>query len=95
MSMIMAGTGDEECFRHLRVIRKKLEASDMNYGYNMAVHMSMGFLFLGSGKYTFSRSKFSIACLLMSLYPYFPQSIDDNRYHLQALRHFYVMAVEP
>ena len=78
MSMIMAGTGDEECFRHLRVIRKKLEATDMNYGYNMAVHMSTGFLFLGSGKYTFSRSKFSIACLLMSLYPYFPTSIDDN-----------------
>jgi len=44
----------------------------MNYGFNMATHMSMGFLFLGSGKYTFSRSKFSVACLLMSLYPYFP-----------------------
>ena len=54
------------------MIRKKIEKSDMNYGYNMAIHMSIGFLFLGSGKYTFSRSKFSIAALLMALYPYFP-----------------------
>jgi anaphase-promoting complex subunit 1 len=93
MSVVMAGTGDTECFRVLRVLRKRFE-HDMHYGYNMAIHMSLGFLFLGSGAYTFSRSNLSIAALLCSLYPVFPTTPNDNRHHLQALRHFYVLAVE-
>ena len=93
MSMIMAGTGDIECFRTLRVLRKRFE-HDMHYGYNMAINMSLGFLFLGSGAFTFSRSDLAIASLLCSLYPIFPSSPNDNRYHLQALRHFYVLAIE-
>jgi len=66
----------------------------MHYGFNMAIHTSIGFLFLGSGKYTFSTNNLSIACLLMALYPKFPDHTNDNRYHLQALRHFYVLAIE-
>mmetsp|Transcript_5336 Transcript_5336/g.6355 ORF Transcript_5336/g.6355 Transcript_5336/m.6355 type:complete len:199 (+) Transcript_5336:2819-3415(+) len=66
----------------------------MHYGFTMAIHMSIGFLFLGSGKYTFSTSNLSIASLLIALYPRFPDSPHDNRYHLQALRHFYVLAIE-
>lgn len=66
----------------------------MNYGFTMAIHMAIGFLFLGSGKYTFSTSNLSIASLLIALYPRFPDSPQDNRYHLQALRHFYVLAIE-
>ena len=93
MSMIMAGTGDVECFRILRTLRKRFE-HDMHYGYNMAIHMSLGFLFLGSGAFTFSRNDLAIAALLCSLYPVFPQNPGDNRYHLQALRHFYVLAIE-
>lgn len=93
MSIIMAGTGDVECFRTLRVLRKRFE-TDMHYGYNMAINMSLGFLFLGSGAFTFSRNDLSIAALLCSLYPVFPQNPSDNRYHLQALRHFYVLALE-
>lgn len=93
ISMIMAGTGDVECFVTLRRIRKLLEY-DMNYGFTMAIHMAIGFLFLGSGKYTFSTSNLSIASLLIALYPKFPESPQDNRYHLQALRHFYVLAIE-
>lgn len=93
MSMIMAGTGDIECFRTLRVLRKRFE-HDMHYGYNMAINMSLGFLFLGSGAFTFSRSDLAIASLLCSLYPIFPSSPNDNRFHLQALRHFYVLAIE-
>lgn len=81
MSMVMAGTGDIDCFRILRVIRKKFE-SEMNYGFNMAIHMSLGFLFLGSGAFTFSRNNLAIASLLCSLYPIFPSSPSDNRYHL-------------
>ena len=60
----------------------------------MAIHMSLGFLFLGSGSCTFGRSKFQIACLLISLFPTFPNTPWDNRYHLQALRHLYILSVE-
>ncbi|CDW78298.1 UNKNOWN [Stylonychia lemnae] len=93
MSMIMAGTGDIECFRALRVLRKRFEY-DMHYGYNMAIHMSLGFLFLGTGAFTFSNNDLAIASLLCSLYPIFPSNPNDNRHHLQALRHFYVLAIE-
>ena len=66
----------------------------MHYGSNMAINMAIGFLFLGSGAYTFSRSLEATAALLMSTYPILPNSPGDNRFHLQALRHFYVMAIE-
>ncbi len=89
----MAGSGDVECFRTLRVLRKHLE-SDMNYGHNMAINMCMGFLFLGSGAYTFGQSKTAIAALLCSVYPHFPSSPSDNKYHLQAMRHLYVLALQ-
>jgi anaphase-promoting complex subunit 1 len=36
----------------------------------------------------------SISALLISIYPHFPNSPNDNKCHLQALRHFYVLAVE-
>lgn len=80
LSLVMAGTGDEDCFRTLRVIRKRLENSD--YGHNMAINMAMGFLFLGSGAFTLGRSPFAVASLMCSLYPIFPRDINDNRYHL-------------
>mmetsp|Transcript_42600 Transcript_42600/g.40866 ORF Transcript_42600/g.40866 Transcript_42600/m.40866 type:complete len:242 (+) Transcript_42600:1572-2297(+) len=100
LSVVMAGTGDIDCFRLIRILRKRIEHNQANepnssyYGFNMAINMSMGFLFLGSGAYTFSRSDLSIAALICALYPVFPSSPSDNRYHLQALRHFYVLAIE-
>jgi anaphase-promoting complex subunit 1 len=36
----------------------------------------------------------SIASLLISIFPQFPNSPSDNKWHLQALRHFYVLAME-
>ena len=36
----------------------------------------------------------SIAALLISIFPQFPNSPTDNKWHLQALRHFYVLAME-
>ena len=94
LGLVMAGTCDVDAFRQLRVLRKRLESGEMNYGYNMAIHMSVGFLFLGSGALTFSRSEKAIAALLIATYPILPTSASDNRYHLQALRHFYVLAIE-
>lgn len=51
-------------------------------------------IFLGQGQYTLSRSNKAIAGLFCSVYPVFPISPSDNRFHLQALRHFYVFALE-
>lgn len=92
-SIIMAGTCDNECMQMLRALRKRFE-QDMNYGFNQAINMSIGFLYLGSGAYTFSSSDMAIASLIAALYPVFPKSPSDNRYHLQALRHFYILAIE-
>jgi anaphase-promoting complex subunit 1 len=96
LSIIMAGTLDADCLKIIRVIRKKLQFQFYShYGFNMAIHMAIGFLGLGSGGYTFGRSEMDIASLLMSVYPHFPLEINDNQYHLQALRHLYVLAVKP
>lgn len=35
-----------------------------------------------------------VASLLCSLYPCFPNQSVDSRYHLQALRHLYVLAAQ-
>ena len=59
----------------------------------MALHMSIGLLFLGGGRASLSRSKESIAALLVAFFPRFPRSIEDNQYHLQPLRHIWVLAV--
>ena len=37
----------------------------------------------------------SIAALVAALYPRYPLNTTDNRYHLQAFRHLYVLAVQP
>lgn len=66
----------------------------LTYGNHMAISMALGFLFLGSGKQTFGTSNSAIAALLVALFPKFPQTPVDNRFHLQAFRHLYVLAAE-
>lgn len=61
----------------------------------MAINMALGFLFLGHGSHSFTRDDLSIALLLIACYPQFPVNPSDNKYHLQALRHFYVIAIKP
>jgi hypothetical protein len=96
LSIVMAGTMDAECLKLMRVIRKKLQFQyHSHYGFNMAIHMAIGFLGLGSGGYTFGKGDLDIAALLISIYPHFPLDLNDNQYHLQALRHLYVLAVKP
>ncbi|XP_051781384.1 anaphase-promoting complex subunit 1 isoform X2 [Erpetoichthys calabaricus] len=94
LSMVMAGTGDLTVLQFCRFLHKKT-GGEMNYGFHMAHHMSLGLLFLGGGRYTLSTSNSAIAALLCALYPHFPAHSTDNRYHLQALRHLYVLAAEP
>ena len=94
-SLILAGTCDVKLLKLIRVLRKKLQDSGLaHYGFNMALNMALGFLFLGNGNYSFRRDNVALAGLLISIYPHFPNHTNDNKYHLQALRHFYILAIE-
>lgn len=79
------------------MLRSRLGTSNthVTYGSQMAIHMAIGFLFLGAGRFTLSRSPQAIAALVCALFPKFPTHSNDNRYHLQAFRHLYTLAVEP
>ncbi|KAE8321950.1 hypothetical protein BDV39DRAFT_162607 [Aspergillus sergii] len=91
---VMAGTGDLPLFRRLRSLHGRVD-TDTPYGSHMAAHMAIGLLFLGGGSYTLGTSDLAIASLICSLYPVFPTSVLDNKCHLQAFRHLWVLAAEP
>ncbi|CAH1966637.1 unnamed protein product [Acanthoscelides obtectus] len=96
-SAVMAGTGNLEIMRLIRHLRRRVGVSNspiVTYGSHLALHMALGLLFLGGGRYTLSNSPESIAALICAFYPKFPTHSNDNRYHLQAFRHLYVLAVE-
>ncbi|KAJ8932971.1 hypothetical protein NQ314_014302 [Rhamnusium bicolor] len=98
VSMVMAGTGNLEIMRLVRHLRRRVGVSNspvVTYGSHLAIHMALGLLFLGGGRYTLSNSPASVAALICAFYPKFPTHSNDNRYHLQAFRHLYVLAVEP
>ncbi|EME28285.1 anaphase-promoting complex subunit 1 [Galdieria sulphuraria] len=99
LSLIMAGSGNLELLRILRRLHKSIRhksdtSHSSRYANYMMNSMSIGFLFLGGGSCSFQRSRFAIASLLCALYPVFPASPTDNQYHLQAFRHFYILATE-
>ncbi|KKZ63413.1 anaphase-promoting complex subunit 1 [[Emmonsia] crescens] len=91
---VMAGTGDIIVFRRLRSLHGHV-GGDTPYGSHMAAHMAIGMLFLGGGTYTLGTSNLGIASLLCSFYPVFPTTVLDNKCHLQAFRHLWVLAAEP
>ncbi|KAK2792422.1 Anaphase-promoting complex subunit 1 [Onygenales sp. PD_12] len=93
-SAIMAGTGDIVLFRRLRSLHGHVDG-DTPYGSHMSAHMAVGMLFLGGGTYTLGTSDLGIAALLCSFYPIFPKTVLDNKCHLQAFRHLWVLAAEP
>ncbi|EGZ28665.1 hypothetical protein PHYSODRAFT_469800 [Phytophthora sojae] len=95
LALVDAGTGNVETLALLRslTLRQHVDAA-MSYGNHMALSMAIGLLFLGGGRATVSRSKEAIAALVISLYPMPPMNTADNKYHLQAFRHLYVMAVD-
>ena len=90
---IMAGTGDLEVLRRLRILHGR-STSFTTYGSHMAVHMAIGALFMGGGLMTFGRSLKAIASLLLAFYPLFPNSVSDSSAHQQAFRHFWILAAE-
>lgn len=91
---VMAGTGDIFLLRRLRLLHNRSDP-DTPYGSHLATHMAIGVLFLAGGTHSLSTSNIAIASLLCAFYPLFPTSFLDNKSHLQAFRHFWVLAAEP
>ena len=92
-SCVMAGTGDLHVFRRLRALHGRTD-SETPYGSHLAAHFAVGVLFMGGGTHTFGTSNIAVASLLCAFYPLFPTSVLDNKPHLQAFRHFWVLAAE-
>ena len=46
----MSGTGNLMVLRVLRKLHSQLGPTEINYGRHMAIHMSIGLLFLGGGR---------------------------------------------
>ncbi|GLD95101.1 hypothetical protein PINS_up003726 [Pythium insidiosum] len=95
LALVDAGTGDVDTLTLLRSInlRQRAEA-ELTYGNHMALSMAIGLLFLGGGRGTVSRSSDAIAMLIVALYPMAAMNTADNKYHLQAFRHLYALAVD-
>lgn len=94
VATVMSGTGDLQVFRRARILHGTVNEHS-TFGLHQAAHMVIGALFLGQGRFSFSTSNLSIASLLIAFYPLFPKEVMDNKAHLQAFRHFWVLAAEP
>ncbi|KAK3168074.1 hypothetical protein OEA41_004520 [Lepraria neglecta] len=92
-SCVMAGTGDLHIFRRLRSLHGRIDP-DTPFGSHLAAHFAIGVLFMGGGTHTFGTSNIAVASLLCAFYPLFPNQVLDNKSHLQAFRHFWVLATE-
>ncbi|KAF9871267.1 20s cyclosome subunit (apc1) [Colletotrichum karsti] len=92
-AIVMAGTGDLVVMRRLRLLHGR-DDPETPYGSHLAAHLAIGSLFLACGTATFGTSNMAIASLLIAFYPVFPTSVMDNRSHLQAFRHFWVLATD-
>ncbi|ELT93542.1 hypothetical protein CAPTEDRAFT_175155 [Capitella teleta] len=97
LALVMAGTGNLQVMRLCRHLRSRVGQSHSHvlYGSHMAISMALALLFLGGGRYSLSSDPASVAAMLIAFFPKFPIHSNDNRYHLQALRHLYVLAAEP
>eukprot|EP01083_Nonionella_stella_P126448 382729_1 len=93
LSFVQCGSGDLETLKIFRELRMCCDC-DIAYGHHQMYGMCIGFLFLGGGTLTLGHSKLAIAALLISCYPRFAIHSLDNQFHLQILRHLYVLAIE-
>lgn len=97
LAMVMAGSGNLEVLRLCRMLRARIGPPHnifVTYGSHMAISMAVGLLFLGGGRYSLSTTPEAIGIMLCAFFPKFPFHSNDNRYHLQAFRHLYVLATE-
>ncbi|KAK9828929.1 hypothetical protein WJX72_002853 [[Myrmecia] bisecta] len=108
LAAVMAGTGHLPTMRLLRGLRKRLQsgaassaassaatgAHGLFFGSHMAISLGLGFLVLGGGTRTFATTNQAVAALVVAMFPKFPHTSMDQRCHLQAFRHLYVLATE-
>ncbi|KAJ8074862.1 Anaphase-promoting complex subunit 1 [Marasmius tenuissimus] len=99
LSMVMAGTGEITCLKRLRyaygMYTSAMYHPAFKYGIHVATHQSLGLLFLGGGRFTLGTSNAAIACMIAAFFPRSHNMSSDNKSYLQALRHLWVLAVEP
>lgn len=77
---IMAGTGHLESLKTIRALRSRPADAEVSHGNHMAVHLSLGLLFLGGGELTLGTDRpEQLAALVASLFPRFPGSTTDNQ----------------
>ncbi|KFB42012.1 meiotic checkpoint regulator cut4 [Anopheles sinensis] len=97
LSLVVAGTGDMRVLRAVRALRSQNNArAGVTYVSHVTLHMALGFAFLGGGRYTLSRSPPAIAAIVTAILPDFALlSAKNINWVVQALRHLYVLAVEP
>ena len=68
----------------VRYLRSRVHTSTIvTYGSHMAVHMAVGLLFLGGGKFGLASTPSAVAAMIIAFFPKFPTHSNDNRYHLQ------------
>lgn len=81
ISLVFAGSGNCEILRIIRYLRSRVgpQYPHITYGSHMAIHMSLGLLFLGAGRYTIAKTPESIAALVCAFFPKFPIHSNDNR----------------
>ena len=53
--------------------------STVTYGSHVALHLSLGLLFLGGGRLTLSTRPEAVAAMICAFYPKFPTHSNDNR----------------
>ncbi|KAH3661540.1 hypothetical protein OGAPHI_006388 [Ogataea philodendri] len=98
LSLVTAGSGDLDVFRNLRYLQGVVDDT-MNYGNYMAINTALGMLFLGGGQKAFRKDNLGIAALLTAIYPVYGTNTyssgnESSEIYLQALRHFWALAVE-
>ena len=81
LCIVMAGSGDLEVIRMVRFLRSRVGPKNptVTYGSHMALHMGLGLLFLGGGKYTLSTKPEAVAAMVAAFFPKFPTHSNDNR----------------
>lgn len=94
LAMVMAGTGELNVLRRLRVAHGHF-GEGVGYGAHLASHTSLGLLLLGQGRFTLASTDTAVAALFLAFFPVYPSTSSDNRAHLQAYRHLWTLAAEP
>ena len=102
LSLIMSGSGNLDCLKILKIIRKKVsggvsgEGDFKNFyaGFVTSINHAIGILFLGNGGLILNRNINSLAFLYIATFPVFNKTLNDNDRYLQPLRHLYVLACE-